>query len=168
MKSSKYKTNYLRMYLNKIKYFFIYLYEIPRNYIHIKKYPWLIDDNFYNFYDGLEKYTYTWFSEIPCGWRKAFGKQLVKDIDCWLKEHNITDFKIIQLKEKFGGLRIYHNAPYQLDEDVIRKYEELSVNTCIRCGKPAKYFSTGWISPFCEKCKNKYPGRYTTIKLNEQ
>ena len=53
-------------------------------------------------------------------------------------------------------------------EIVIRKYEELSVATCIRCGKPAKYFSTGWISPFCEKCKNKYPGRYTLIKLNEQ
>lgn len=38
--------------------------------------------------------------------------------------------------------------------DIIDKYEELSEKTCIECGKPAKWLSTGWISPFCDDCKN--------------
>lgn len=35
--------------------------------------------------------------------------------------------------------------------NIISKYEDLSEKTCIVCGEPAKWTSTGWISPFCEK-----------------
>jgi hypothetical protein len=35
---------------------------------------------------------------------------------------------------------------------IINKYEKLSYKTCIMCGKPAKYITEGWISPYCENC----------------
>ena len=35
---------------------------------------------------------------------------------------------------------------------MIDKYEDLSSITCINCGKPAKYITTGWICPYCEDC----------------
>ena len=38
------------------------------------------------------------------------------------------------------------------DNKTINKYEDISYHTCISCGKPAKYLSTGWICPYCEKC----------------
>lgn len=36
--------------------------------------------------------------------------------------------------------------------DIISKYETISETTCITCGKPAQYLSTGWISPYCREC----------------
>ena len=36
--------------------------------------------------------------------------------------------------------------------DIINKYSDLSSRICINCGKPAKYISKGWISPYCEDC----------------
>ena len=45
--------------------------------------------------------------------------------------------------------------------NVIQKYEDLSWNTCIKCGKPATHTSRGWISPYCEDCVNEdNPDRY--------
>ena len=35
--------------------------------------------------------------------------------------------------------------------EIIKKYENLSRNTCISCGEPATKISDGWISPFCDK-----------------
>ena len=42
-------------------------------------------------------------------------------------------------------------APEEI-QTIINKYEDISYHTCISCGKPAKYLSTGWICPYCEKC----------------
>ena len=62
----------------------------------------------------------------------------------------------MQIKEKYGTLRLYHEgAPekiYAEIEEWESNYDELSEKTCIHCGKPAKYMSIGWISPWCEDC----------------
>lgn len=58
----------------------------------------------------------------------------------------------MQIKEKYGSLRWYSNgSPNGCEYPIINKYEALSKRTCIVCGKSAKYISTGWISPYCEK-----------------
>lgn len=59
--------------------------------------------------------------------------------------------------DKYNKDAIHHYALYEIiDEcrvqDIIDKYTELSRNICINCGKPAKYMSKGWISPYCEDC----------------
>ena len=53
-----------------------------------------------------------------------------------------------------NSLRLYDNA-HKKDSQVpfiINKYEDLSMRTCIQCGAPATRMTTGWISPYCDKC----------------
>jgi len=113
--------------------------------------------------------TYTEWDAMPVGWKKAFGKQYLKDLKKQLKKDKMLyKFRITDLKEKYGTLRLYINYGSPELYNIINKYESLSWNTCINCGKPATHISKGWISPFCEECVNnsKNPDRY--IKRNKE
>jgi hypothetical protein len=35
------------------------------------------------------------------------------------------------------------------------KYEKLSEETCIMCGKPGKLIDNGWIMPLCKACEEE-------------
>ena len=91
---------------------------------------------------------------MPDGWRKAFGIQMCKEIKQELKKYNyLYKYRITQIKEKFGSLKMYDNgSPNGCVYKIIDKYEAISYHTCINCGSPAKYISKGWISPYCENC----------------
>ena len=107
--------------------------------------------------------TFTEWDAVEPGWNKAFGKQYLKELKKQLKKDKMLyKWRITDIKEKFGTFRLYCN--YGSDElyNIIHKYEELSWNTCIKCGKPATYTSKGWINPYCDDCVNKdTPDRYT-------
>ena len=118
--------------------------------------------------DWIEKYpyqllhilpTYTWYDAIPEGWRKAFGLQLCKEIKTALKQTGgnkaIRDFRITDIKEKWGSLSIYTGGAPREVEKIIEKYEYISLRTCIRCGKTAYGLTEGWVSPLCEDCFKK-------------
>ena len=97
--------------------------------------------------------TYTELDAMDRGWRKAFGIDICKEIKKALKkEHYLRKYRIMQIKEKWGELCWYDAGAPQSVFDIIRKYETISYNTCIECGKPAKYRSTGWVEPYCEDC----------------
>ena len=124
----------------------------------LEKYPWLTP---YNVWTGKlnEDYDYnhTWADDIPDGWRLAFGDQMIEELSQLLKKYNIEkDYCIVQIKEKFGGLRWYDNGfpkeGYEEYRDWICKYEDLSFKTCLNCGKPAIGFTRGWITPLCKEC----------------
>lgn len=107
--------------------------------------------------DGELDYSYTWEDELPEGWRKAFCPKMWDELKEILEKHNyLNEFRFTQIKEKWGCLRIYDNgAPEEAYNEIEAweaKYEELSEKFCIQCGKPAKYISIGWISPWCENC----------------
>ena len=73
----------------------------------------------------------------------------------------LYEWRITDIKEKFGTFRLYCNYGSNELYNIINKYEELSWHTCINCGKSATYTSKGWISPYCEDCINKdMPDRY--------
>lgn len=89
------------------------------------------------------------------GWRIAFGEDLCKDLRKELKKNGeLRSFRITQLKEKFGSLRLYYGGikNYSGIEKIISKYEDISSTTCINCGKPAKWLSRGWVCPYCDDC----------------
>lgn len=135
-----------------------------KNWFVCKRYPWLKINNVgYHWLDN--RYISTWYDEIPSGWRKRFGKQLIRDIDKYLKVNKITDYHIDQVKEKFGELRWYDNSDKNFYEQVFKKYETLSRYTCINCGRPAEYLSTGWITPYCGKCVKKIQKRHPQCKF---
>lgn len=91
---------------------------------------------------------------IPEGWWTAFGKQMCDDIEAYIKKLPPSarkDFEILQVKEKYGSLRIYTNWYTKELENIEIKYGDLSVHTCCVCGAPATQFSTGWICPYCDE-----------------
>lgn len=115
-----------------------------------------------NLVDWIHKYPVQWLHFIPTfteldametGWRNAFGIQMCKEIKTALKKNNyLKKYRITQIKEKYGSLRWYDAGAPEEVYKIISKYEKISTKTCIICGKPAKYISKDWISPYCENC----------------
>jgi hypothetical protein len=60
------------------------------------------------------------------------------------------DFKdVVQIKEKFGGLRFYYHSDVDISEEVDRA-EAAAIKTCETCGAPGKPRSGGWILTLCD------------------
>ena len=131
-----------------------------------EKYPWLIPTNRWTG-EIIEDYDYdyTELDAMPDGWRIAFGDQMVEELNQELVRGGfVNDYRITQIKEKFGGLRWYDNGNTEEGYNIIHKYESLSRKTCICCGKPAKYITLGWICPFCEDCIEDVEDGYKTVE----
>lgn len=60
---------------------------------------------------------------------------------------------VMQIKEKFGGLRFYVDGGTTHDYELIRAAEEKSYKTCEICGEPGEPTDKGWIKTVCEKHK---------------
>ena len=123
----------------------------------IEEFPFLLPRN--RFFDNVPAnydYSYTELDNMPEGWRKAFGIEMCKEIKAELLKYDyLNDYRILEIKEKYGGLRWYsgHIPSNSSIFDIIHKYETLSFKTCINCGRQAEYISEGWISPYCKTCK---------------
>lgn len=72
----------------------------------------------------------------------AFGRMVATGEDC----------KLLQVKEKFGTLRIY-TAQWDGEkvEAIIEEAERDSAMTCEVCGDHGKVRGTGWMKTLCEK-----------------
>ena len=80
---------------------------------------------------------------------------------------NLKGIRVLQVKEKFGGLRFYVSGP-SLD-DIIDAAEGQSFHTCEKCGErgvtghddtgtpkwKATTSRTGWRKTLCESCRQK-------------
>ena len=128
-------------------------------------YPFLLPHNRWT--DEVSEdfdYSYTELDAMPDGWRKAFGLQMCNELKEALEKINkINEFRIEQIKEKFGELRFYTNWINDDINKIINKYEVISRRTCICCGKPATQITTGWISPFCDECVENINDRHVPI-----
>lgn len=61
------------------------------------------------------------------------------------------DKRLVQSKEKFGGLRFYLETYPEGGHEVIIKYEKLSYETCEKCGeKGSSRKINGWIYTLCD------------------
>lgn len=134
--------------------------NIQKNEELINRYPFLRIKNVWTgkpaYDDGQNKYTY--LDDFPDGWRKAFGLQFCDDfLEAFnhLSDEDKESFYFTQIKEKFGGIRIY--CVFHTEEmiEIIHKYEKISYRICINCGAPAKYITKGWVMPLCENCVSK-------------
>lgn len=117
--------------------------------------------------------SYTELDSLDKGWRIRFGEDICRDIrnsllHTYTKEiknkifisyiiayvkgiRMLLNYRIEQIKEKYGSLRWYSMGDTEEIHNIINKYETISYNTCIVCGKPAKYITKGWICPYCEE-----------------
>ena len=125
--------------------------------IDTKKYPWLVSK--YESWDSEGKpeiEEYEVIDGLPEGWLVSFGDLMFEDLDKVIKRDHLTEFRIDEAKEKFGGMRLYTSGGNKETDEIIDKYSHLSENICMICGKPDVYMTnTGWIYPCCEKCWNE-------------
>jgi hypothetical protein len=63
--------------------------------------------------------------------------------------------KFDQIKEKFGGLRIYFSGGDDYVKGVVDMAEEYSYKVCEVCGNAGKPNKGGWITTLCDNCRNK-------------
>lgn len=92
------------------------------------------------------KYPFELFArECMSGWDALIDK-LIKDLlDTGWKGD------ILQIKEKFGGLRFYASETNDKQGELIFKAEEESFNICEVCGKPGKLRGDRWLATRCEE-----------------
>lgn len=106
---------------------------------------------------------------IDCdeGWFDLIWK-LCEDIDVIVNRESLTDFRVDQIKEKFGGLRFYVDGANKEVFDLINNAEVKSFKTCEICGKHGSmYVGWGWFKTLCRKC-SKTDTRRTWIKITKK
>lgn len=121
----------------------------------IKKYYWLVPRDVWT--GKIPKdYDYTYIDwGWNDGWDKAFGMMYMKELGEEIKRSGQKNFSILQIKEKFGGARLYSNGCSEKAHSIIDKYETISQNICIVCGVEAPMIDDGWMSPYCFNCWKK-------------
>ena len=133
----------------------------------VEEYPFLMPHN--RFTDEIPDdydYTYTELDDMPDGWRKAFGEQMCAEIKEALGP-DVDDYRVIQIKEKYGQLRWYGMNSNEKVFEIIDKYSKLSEHTCVSCGAPATKVSLGWICPWCDTCASKMHGKFKPLNPNK-
>lgn len=90
----------------------------------------------------------TW--SIGEGW-----KPLVRDLLAKLLELDPT-IQILQVKEKFGGLRVYYVSnrdTYDAADELVAEAEALAARTCENCGKPGHTRTDrAYVITLCDEC----------------
>jgi hypothetical protein len=89
--------------------------------------------------------------ECGDGWYNILDN-LFANIKRELECNPIKDFYIIQVKEKFGSLRVYTSYSTERIEQLIDWAEETSLETCENCGREAEVDYSGWVKVLCPKC----------------
>lgn len=95
-----------------------------------------------------------YFAEISVGdgWMP-----LIIELDKKLAEL-VPDYRIEQVKEKFGGLRYYTDVPYDSEANkLIDQAEADSYRICENCGKPGEQTNSGgyWTKTLCPDCDSE-------------
>ena len=65
-----------------------------------------------------------------------------------------TPIKFDQIKEKYGGLRIYYSGGDDYIHGVVSMAEEYSYKVCEVCGSFGKPNKGGWITTLCDNCRS--------------
>jgi len=154
----KWKMRELR---DKVVYYVTMPYVRLRNYVLVKKFPflkpqcgWGVDMEYHK--PGYKyRYEETWLDGMPKAWRRSFGIQLCINLKHIIERDGLTDYKVRQVKEKFGGLRWYDEGGNKYTAMLIESYEHLSMTMCFYCGRKAEYVGTEWIVFYCPKCAKK-------------
>jgi hypothetical protein len=99
--------------------------------------------------------------DLPLGWVNLV-ESLVEAIERRIKSNrHIPDIPkkiiVLQIKEKFGGLRFYIGGADDHTYGMIYMVEMMSYNMCQFCGKKGKLYSDwGWYRTLCESCHEEY------------
>ena len=75
---------------------------------------------------------------------------------CWNECRKYPSVRIMNVKEKLGGLRFYiSHSPEDLF-DVIERYMEESRWVCETCGEEGRLRDGVWMKTRCDRCQKKW------------
>lgn len=100
-----------------------------------------------------------WSLSVPYGWQTRFLEANDAILAVLANETENARFSVIDVKEKYGELRMYYtdenisDGALALIEEIISSMRVATSKICPYCGKRAKYRTTGYIIPLCEECK---------------
>jgi hypothetical protein len=88
-----------------------------------------------------------WGFSVGDGWY-----QILYDLFADIKTLVLDEgFEILQVKEKFGGLRVYTSVSIPEVEFLIKGAELRATNTCDVCGKHGNMREKGWLAVRCKE-----------------
>lgn len=103
--------------------------------------------------------------ECGKGWWPLIDK-VAAAIDSFNAAHQESSIEVSQIKQKFGGLRIYHhNAPEDIRK-LIDEAIEASWHTCERCGATEGIITNleGYRLTLCPDCRKEIKPRVTLTR----
>lgn len=113
-----------------------------------------------------------WDLSYQQGWH-AVVVHLLGKIDAVLTDEQAAEFRILQIKQKLAGLRLYYSAgkapdgdpsagstqegfPHTLVRALIDEADQECQRTCELCGKAGKMLEDrGWLEVRCSSCEAK-------------
>lgn len=87
--------------------------------------------------------------ECGDGWYELI-RELCEELKELIPEDAEEEFEVVQVKEKFGGLRFYTNWATEEMYEKIEEAEGKSFKICEECGQPGKVRGGGWIRTLCD------------------
>ena len=89
---------------------------------------------------------------VDIGWHELINK-------AFDKLESITDIIIVidQVKEKYGGLRIYTSTMYEEFDKFVIELETESYKICETCGEAGELRGAGWYKTLCNVHANGRP-----------
>jgi hypothetical protein len=71
----------------------------------------------------------------------------------WVNRNGVVVEQVVvmQIKEKFGGLRFYYEGGDDTVNGLVTMAESWAIRSCEECGTPGKSRSGGWIRTLCDK-----------------
>lgn len=98
-----------------------------------------------------------WGIECGTGWYNIIDN-LCEQIQSYVDTNNCPQVEATQVKEKYGGLRVYVTHEDDYIENLIEEAEKKSYQTCEFCGTTENIGHTQeWIITLCETCAKKRP-----------
>jgi NADH pyrophosphatase NudC (nudix superfamily) len=100
---------------------------------------------------------YDFTNDVGEGWENLCIRTFEKVADAYVKHDiDLLKFSLVQIKEKFGGLRIYlggmETGLFEDVNDIVENAETESYTICEKCGKPGKPRKGSWIKTLCDEC----------------
>jgi len=113
---------------------------------------------------SMQQTAMCWGFDVQDGWEpliRELSEKLVPLVEQFNKdyppepENMYFGFGVVQVKEKFGGLRYYTHGSSDEIDNIIDEYESRSYKTCEICGKPGKVRGAMWYYTSCDKHANE-------------
>ncbi|NDC73093.1 MAG: hypothetical protein EBZ62_06500 [Sphingobacteriia bacterium] len=133
-----------------------------------EKYPTL----FINKDKGIQSSCMAWGCECGNGWYDILSslcwmivqhENSIEDNKKYLEKNNPEKLKGLpeyfpvkfdQIKEKYGGLRVYFSGGDEYTEGLVSMAEAMSYKICEACGNQGYSNEGGWITTLCDSCRD--------------